>query len=233
MSITLQAFKRAEKGRKNYSLRASGRVPAVLYGAGVDPVSVAVDAKAFAFALKEAGESTLVDLVLPAAKPLKVLIQDFQIDPIYHRVIHADFRSVDMTRPIEARIKLRFVGEAPAVKGLGGTMVHAKDEIRVKGLPQDLVPTIDVDVSSLATFDDVIHLKDLILPSGLTMEDDPNVTVALVAQPRSEEELAALDTAIEMDVSGVEVSGKKKEEADAAPVDEAGVPPAAKSEEKK
>ncbi len=211
-TISLQATKRDIKGRKNYALRGNGRVPAVLYGAGQTPTSVAVDRKAFASAFKQAGESTLVDLVIDSAAPVKVLIQDLQTDPIYNEIIHADFRSVDLTKPIEAEVKLHFLGEAPAVKELGGTMVHAEDTIRVKALPQNLVPSIDVDVTALKTFDDAVRVKDLVMPNGVEVVDDAEMTLALVEPPRSEAELAELDKAVEMDVGAVEVAGKKEKE---------------------
>ncbi len=211
-TITIQATTRTAIGRKNYALRSAGQVPAVLYGTEKDPQSVTVDRKALSLAFRQAGESTLVDLVIDNETPVKVLIQDLQVDPIYSEIIHADFRRVDLNKPIEAEIKLHFVGEAPAVKELGGTMVHAISEIRVTALPTDLVPSIDVDVSTLKTFDDTIHLKDLVLPPGLTVEDDLEETIALVAAPRSEEELAELDRAVEEDVGAIEVAGKKEEE---------------------
>jgi large subunit ribosomal protein L25 len=212
-TITLQATKRDLKGRKNYMTRNGGNVPAVLYGSATpEPKSIAVDRKALTAAFKQVGESTLVDLVIDNETPVKVLIQDLQLDPMRSEVIHADFRSVDMTKPIEAEVKLHFVGEAPAVKELGGTMVHVVDAIEVEALPGNLIPSIDVDVTSLKTFDDAVRIKDLVMPPGVEALGDANMTLALVEAPRSEEELAELDKAVEIDVSAVEVAGKKEKE---------------------
>ncbi len=223
MQISLQAKTRTQKGRKSYELRTGGEVPGVLYGAGTkEPKSIAVDRKALAGAFRQAGESTLVDLVIDTDKPVKVLIQDMQYDPLMNEIIHADFRSVDLTKPITAEVKLRFIGESPAVKGLGGTMVHTKDSIEVKALPEALVASLDVDVSKLVTFEDSVKISDIAFPPGVTPEEDMNVTLALVEAPRSEEELAALDKAVEGDVTQVEVVGKKEKEEEAAAEGEAG-----------
>jgi large subunit ribosomal protein L25 len=189
----------------------------VIYGPATEPKSVSVDRKALLLAYRAAGESTLVDLSLDGGKPLKVLIQDLQYDPLTSEIIHADFRAVDLTKEITANIKLHFVGEAAAVKELGGTMIHALDEIEVRALPTALVHSIDVDVSKLKTFDETIKVADLVLPSGITLVDDLNETIAVVAPPRSEEELAELNKAVEVDVTAVEVEKKeKKEEEEAA-----------------
>jgi large subunit ribosomal protein L25 len=212
MSITLSAEKRELAGRKNWQTREAGAVPAVVYGPNTQPQSVAVDRKALAVVFRQAGESTLVDLNINGNQPLKVLIQDLQYDPLTSEIIHADFRAVDLTKEITADIKLHFVGEAAAVKELGGTMVHALDKIKVRALPTALVASIEVDVSKLKTFEDSFKISDLVLPAGITVVDDANQTIAVVAPPRSEEELAALDKAVEMDVGAVEKVEKEKKE---------------------
>lgn len=209
-TLTLQAKTRTIMGRKTYKLRNEGIIPAVVYGVGTEPLNIEVDHKAFAKALKTAGESTLVELTVDGGKALHVLIQDAQTNPLREEFTHADFRAVDMTKKIEAEVKLAFVGESPAVKGLGGTLVRPIDEIRVRALPKDLVSHIDVDISTLATFEDQILVKDLPVPSGLEILEDENAAVALVAAPRSEEELAELNKAVEIDVNAVEKVEKEK-----------------------
>lgn len=212
MSLTISAEKRAVVGRKNWQTRAAGVVPAVVYGPNIKSQSVAVDRKTLVSVFREAGESTLVDLTVNGGQPLKVLIQDLQYDPMTSEVIHADFRAVDLTKEITANIKLYFIGEAPAVKELGGIMVHAVDEIEVRALPTALVSKIEVNVAKLKTFEDAIKIFDLVLPPGVVVVGDLNQTVAVVAPPRSEEELAELDKAVEVDVTAVEVEKKEKKE---------------------
>lgn len=198
-------------GRDNWQTREGGSVPAVVYGSAMEPKNVAVDRKALFNAFREAGESTLVDLLINGDQPIKVLIQDLQYDPMTSEIIHADFRVVDLTKEITAEIKLHFVGESPAIKELGGIMVHAMVEIEVRALPTALVSALEVDISKLKTFEDTIKISDLVLPAGITVVDDLNQTIALVAPPRTEAELAELDKAVEVDVTAVEVEKEKKE----------------------
>jgi large subunit ribosomal protein L25 len=220
MTLTLNAKKRELVGRDNWQTRAEGMVPGVLYGANVEPKNVSVNTKEFVAAFREAGESSLVDLVLNGQEPVKVLIQDLQKDPITGEVIHADFRAVDLTKEITAEVKLEFIGESLAVKGLGGTLVEALDSIEVRALPTALVASIVVDISSLKTFDDSIRVSDLVLPEGIVAVNDPNETVAVVEEPRSEEEMAELNKAVEMDVSAVEVEKKEKKEDEIVPAED-------------
>jgi len=215
MSITISAEKRVVIGRDNWKTRAEGFVPAVVYGPAMEPKNVSVDRKALVLAFREAGESTLVDLVVNGDQAVKVLIQDLQFDPMSSEIIHADFRAVDLTKEITAKIKLEFIGESAAVKELGGTLVQALNEIEVRALPQNLVHLIEVDISKLKTFDDTIHISDLTFPTGVAAVDDLGDTVALVTPPRSEEEMAELDKALDIDVNAVEVAKKEKKEGEA------------------
>jgi len=216
MSISISAEKREVVGRDNWKTRAAGAVPAVVYGPNMEPKSVAVDRKALFSAFREAGESTLVDLLINGDQPLKVLIQDLQYDPMTSEIIHADFRAVDLTKEITANIKLHFVGEAPAIKELGGTMVHALVELEVSALPTALVSSLEVDISKLKTFEDSFKVSDLVLPAGITAINDSNQTIALVAPPRTEAEIADLNKAVEVDVGAVEVEKEKKKEGEEA-----------------
>jgi len=218
-TLTLQAKTRKLIGRKTYQLRNAGIIPAVVYGVGTEPLNIEVAHNEFARMLKTAGESTIVELAIDGGKSLHVLIQDMQTDPLRDEFTHADFRAVDMNKKIEAEVKLAFVGESPAVKSMGGTLVHPLDEIRVRALPRDLVSHVDVDISKLVTFDDQISVKDLPVPEGVEVLEDADATVALVAAPRSEAELAELDKAVEIDVNAVEkVEKEKKEESENAEV---------------
>lgn len=207
----LQVKPREIMGRKNYLLRNEGQVPAVIYGAGTEPTNVTVDHNTLAKLFKTAGESTLVEMQIEGGKTVNVLIQDIQKDPLREEIIHADFRAVDMNKPIEAEVKLKFVGESPAVKALGGTLVRPLDTLLVKALPNALVSTLEVDLTRLATFDDVVRVSDLAVPEGVEILEEDNRTLAVVMPPRSEEEMAALDEAVETDVAAVQVEGEKKE----------------------
>jgi large subunit ribosomal protein L25 len=210
-TFTLAAKPRELTGRKTRHLREEGIVPAVVYGAGTDPQSVSVDRNEFVRLYKQAGESSVIGLTVDGGKELNVLIHDFQRDPLTGFVTHIDFLTVDMSKPIEADVALEFVGESMAVKSSGGTLVKSMDHLAVKALPSALVSSIEVDLTALATLDDVIRVSDLTLPQGIEAMDDAEQVIATVSAPRSQEEVEALDKAVEGDVSAVEVEGKKKE----------------------
>ena len=210
----LSAQKRVHMGRKNYHVRNVGVIPAVVYGAGMEPMNIQVVHNEFAKVLKTAGESTIVELSVDGGKDLHVLIQATQTDPLRDDFTHVDFRAVDMTKKIEAEVKLHFVGESPAVKGLGGTLVKPMDEVRIKALPADLLSFIEVDISALATFDDVIKVKDLSISKAVEVLEDENAVVALVAAPRSDAEMDELTKKVEVDVTAIEKVEKAKKAGD-------------------
>jgi large subunit ribosomal protein L25 len=214
--LTLAAQIRTEAGRKTNKIREAGKVPAIVYGSGTEPTMLTVDRNQFVKSYKDAGESSIVELAIDGAKPLHVLIQDFQLDPLRDEVTHIDFRSVDMTKEIEAEVELEFVGESMAMKALGGTFVPSKDSVAVRCLPSKLVRKLMIDISILKTFDDVIRISDIVVPEGMTIEDDANTTLAAVQAPRSEAEMDELNKVVELDVTAVEVEKKAKEDAAAA-----------------
>jgi len=208
--FSLTASKRDLSGRKTDALRALGKVPAVVYGVGTEPQNIEINRNQFVKVYNQAGESSVIELAIDAQKTLPVLIQDYQLDPVRSEVIHVDFRAIDMSKEIEAEVDLEFVGEALAVKALGGTFVPLRNHVSIKCLPTKLMRNITIDISVLKTFDDAIHVSDLPVMEGVQIIDDAETTLAMVEAPRSEEEMAALDKAVEMDVTAVEVESKEK-----------------------
>lgn len=187
----LTATVREVLGKKVKNLRAQGQTPVVVYGNGVKTLHLTVDTKGFTKLLNEAGTSSLVDLQVEGMKPVKVLIADYQHDPMTDMLIHADLHQVKLDEKIQTDIALNFVGEAPAVKDLGGNLVTTRDAIEVEAFPQDLVSELDVDISSLVTFDDKITVADITVPATITVLTDAEEPVAVVTAPRSDEELEA------------------------------------------
>lgn len=200
-------------------LRREGAIPGIVYGRSVQPQSIAMRLSDFRPVFHDAGETTLIDLAVDGSTPMQVLIQDVAMDPLSDEPIHVDFRHVAMDEEITARIPLQFVGIAPAVKDAGGVLVKQYDHVEVRALPNNLVHEITVDLSVLKTLDDAIHMRDLVMPTGVTITADPNIIVAKVTEVRvvAEEQPAATAPAIA---------------ADATPVAGATAPAAAKEEHK-
>jgi large subunit ribosomal protein L25 len=204
--ISLNAKLRDPKNQNN-----TGKIAAVVYGPDVTNASIEVDYIEFKKALKEAGESSLIELSVEGEKEKRlVLVHEIQKDPVEDFFLHVDFLQPNLKEETEAEVPLVFEGEAPAVKDLGGTLVKNMSEIEVSALPQNLPHEIKVSLEGLKTFDDRILVKDLVLPNNVKATANPEEIVALVAaQENLEEELAS---EIKENVEDVEKVEKEKKE---------------------
>jgi large subunit ribosomal protein L25 len=205
--ITLDAKIRTKEKKE----KAGNNIPGILYGRGIENVPVWLDQKKFTNTYDEVGESTVFKLSLDGSDERNVLIKDVQRDVLNGMARHVDFYQVRMDEEIEAEVELSYTGESAAVKELGGILVKNMDAIQVKCLPGDLPPEIEVDISAIKTFDDYIYVKDLPVSEKVELLVEPDTVVAMVSEPRSEEELAELETEVKEDVTAVE--GVVKEEA--------------------
>jgi large subunit ribosomal protein L25 len=211
MMIKLSAKVRTQLGRKTNDLRDSDRIPAVVYGHKVKNVLLDVDYKEFQKILREAGESSLIELNIEGEKEKKpVLVHEIQKDPVTDRFIHLDFFQASLTEEVEVKVPLAFEGTSLAVKDLGGTLVKSISELEVKALAQDLPHEIKVVIDSLNTFEDRILVKDLVLPKGVKAVAKPEEIVVSVAAPEKVEEDLAKD--LEEKVEDVEKVEKEKKE---------------------
>lgn len=209
--IELKAKKRDVFGKKTKKGRKSGLIPAVVYGRGIESLSLWINMLDFRRLLKKSGESTMIGLEIDGKNNRNVIIYEIQRDPVTDSIIHIDFFQVRMDEEIETEVEFEFIGESLAVRDLGGVLVKNMDEIEVKCLPGDLPSRINVDISVLDNFESRICVKDLKIPSKVKIDLDPETVVALVSPPRSEDELGKLDEKVEADVTKVE--GIVKEEA--------------------
>jgi large subunit ribosomal protein L25 len=212
-SLTLKAETRKKEGKKTEA--PLGTIPGILYGRGVENVMLWFSRREFNRIREEAGESTIFKIKLENGEERNVLIKEIQRDILNGKPTHVDFYQVRMDEKIEAKVELEFVGESPAVKDLGGILIKNMDEIEVKCLPGDLPPKIEVDISRIKNFDDYIYVKDLPVSDKVELLVDPENVVAMATEPRSEEELAELETEVKEDVTKVEgvVKEEKPEEA--------------------
>ena len=225
--LTLSSKIRKEVGKKVKSLRQQGILPAVLYGHKIKNLNLELDLKEFEKIYKEAGESSLITLVIAKGKDeaeasslslnveekkqkFLVLIHDIQFDHLTEKPIHIDFYQPELKEEVEVTVPLIFEGEAPAVKDLGGTLVKNISEVEVKALPQNLPHEIKVDIGNLKTFEDNILIKDLIVSKEVKILKEPEEIVAKVTQPEKVEE--ELEKPVEEKVEEVEKVEKKPKE---------------------
>jgi len=221
MNYTITAEKRTKTDQPLNKLREAMRIPGVLYGAELPAESLSVQRGDFVKLLRSAGSSSLVDLEL-AGSSVKTLIKDFQVDPLSMEPIHVDFYRVRMDKKLEATVPLKFIGESKAVKTDGGTLVKSQDELEIRCLPGNLPHEIEVDLSKLENFEDAITIKSLSLPEGVEALQDPEATLATVARPLTEDQLAKLEESEVSDVSEVKTEAAIKAEAAAAEAEAAG-----------
>lgn len=204
-----------ERNEKAAAIRKSGNIPAIVYGNDFKNTNISVSAKDFSRIFKEAGTSNLVELDLEGKK-IKTLIHDWQPNPLTGNIDHIDFFKVNMKEKITTEIPLSFVGESLAVINLDGSLITPVDNVEVECLPGDLVSEIEVDISVLDAFDKDIRISDIKVPAGMTILNDPDEVVAMVQEPRSDEELEALDEEVVENIDAIEVENKGEEATEAA-----------------
>jgi large subunit ribosomal protein L25 len=191
--IALQAKKRTVFGKKNAVLRASGVVPAVVYGHGNEATALEIDHKLLEKTFAHAGGNKIVELKIGDDKTENILFHDVQRDGRTGAIIHADLYRVKMDEKIKTEVPLRFIGESTAVYQDEGTLVRPLDAIEIEALPGNLPEAIEVDISILDDFEKSIHVSDLKVPAGVEILVDPEELVAKVEPPRTDAELEELE----------------------------------------
>ncbi len=223
MAITLKVEKRDLKTDVE-ALRKAGKIPAVFYGKKEASTPISIASVDFVKAYRSAGESTVVILKGEGIE-VESLIHDMDLHPVTGKPMHADFYVFEKGKPIKVDVPLEFVGVAPAIKELGGSLIKVLHDIEIEALPKDLPHKIEVDISTLVDFKSTIKAGDIKLPQGVTLAVSPDDIVASAAEPKAEEE----EPSAPVDLSAIEVEKKGKEakegeagaEGEAAPAKEA------------
>jgi large subunit ribosomal protein L25 len=219
MEATLKAEKRQGRGKNEARrLRASGRIPAVLYGAEKGKaVEIAVDPKNLLRILhSDSGVNTLIGLQLDGGAT-RVLVKEYQLDPIDHELLHADFYQVAMDKTITVTVPFVLKGEPKGVKQQGGIVDFVNRELEVECLPGDIPEHIDVDVSELMMHQG-IRVRDLQTDAKWKPISEPDMMIVHVVTVKAEEpapaEAAAATAAAPAPAAEPEVikKGKKEEE---------------------
>lgn len=209
------ALKKRDASVKAKKLRLQSLVPGVIYGHGTENKNVMADYNSFHKAFKAAGESTLLDLEIEGDGTVKALVKDWQVDPLSNRYTHVDFYQVNLKEKLKTEIALNFIGESPAVKEQGGSIIKTLDSVLVECLPTDLVHSIDVDVSVLKSFDDMITVKDLAVPAGIEILENADEVIVKIEAPMTEDQLKAMENAAPIDVTAVKTEAEVKAAAEA------------------
>jgi large subunit ribosomal protein L25 len=217
MEATLEAVKREGRGKNEANrLRTSGRIPAVVYGArkeGSAPegTAVAVDPKSVLRILhSESGANTLITLKLDGAES-RVMVKEYQLDPVTHQLLHADFYQLAMDKAITVTVPIVLKGEARGVKQQGGLIDFVTREIQVQCLPTDIPEHIDIDVTEMA-LNQSLRVRDLPQDAKWKAITDADTMVVHIVIPKAEESAAATTEAAAPTTAEPEVIKKGKDE---------------------
>src|SRR5580692_12247785 len=210
------ATPREGKFNKNAArrVRVSGKIPAVVYGAGQDSVAVSVDPKVITKILhSDSGHNTIFDLDVTGSAVVKAMIVDWQIEPIKGHLLHIDLKRIAMDKAMRVSVPTQLIGVPVGVKAQGGILEHVLREVEIECLPGDIPSHLDVDVSNMELHG-LIHVSDLPHSGSIKFLEDENATVAHVTVIK--EEVVAVEEVVAAPTEP-EVAKKGKTDAAAAP----------------
>jgi len=210
----LQISLREVTGKATKRLRKSGIIPANISGHKEESQTVQVEALAFEALKRAHGATGIITLRLSDSnRSQTALVRRVQRDPRSGKILHIDFSRVSLTERITMKVPLRFVGEAPAVKDVGGVLLHLLDTLEVECTASDIVDFIEVDISPLTEIDSMLHAEDAQLPTNFTLITDPKEGIAKVAATRAEKvEETVEETAAPAETPAEETSEATTEE---------------------
>lgn len=189
--------------------RAAGRLPAVLYGHGEQPVSISLDARQ-ALRYFHSGEKVFTLDMPGESKGQTVILKDLQFDHLGTNVVHVDLARVDLNEEIEANVHIRLVGDAVGMKKANTILTHPTVTISIRCTVATLPDSIEVNIASLDVGES-IHAREVSLPAGVSLLSDPEAVVAAVNTVK-EEVVAAEATAVEGEPAQPEVITERKKE---------------------
>ncbi|NKB87347.1 MAG: 50S ribosomal protein L25 [Acidobacteria bacterium] len=206
-----------EPGSSNEAkrLRREGLIPAVLYGSDRDPRTISVSPRTVVEILRsDAGQNSILNLKVADGAEQTALIHDYQVDPVSHKLLHADFKRIAMDVEVEVEVPLEVIGEAPGVKVDKGILDQILRELSIRCLPGAIPDEFQVDVSELG-INESVHVSDLEIPEGVELLTDPESTIVLVAPPAAEEEVETEDEDLIGEMAEPELIGREGTDEDA------------------
>jgi len=215
--VVLKATKRDVTGKQVRAIRRAGQLPAVIYGRHVDPVAISLDAHSTGLVFAKLTSSSLVTIDVEG-KEYSAIVREKQRNFIKGVLTHIDFLALDLSEKIRTKVRITFVGVAPAVKNFSALLVNRMNELEVECLPTDLPERVTVDISVLKEIGDNIHVRDIPLPENVLVLDDVDeiVTIATLPVIKEEEADVAAAAAVAEAAAAPEISverGKKEDEA--------------------
>ena len=215
IKATLNAEKREgiRKGA-NRKLRATGRVPAVLYGQGGEAIILSVDAREATHLFQQISvENTIIALKVKGGEDVQALVREVQVAAVRPDLVHIDFYKVQKGVKLEVNVPVELIGIAAGVRNDGGILEQVVHEVAVRCLPDQIPEKIEIDVTALELHGS-FHISDLSVPDGVEILDDPEQTLCVVSMPRLEVEPVAAGEEPVTEVIGAEPTEGATEEKD-------------------
>ena len=211
--VVLKATKRDVIGKQVKALRREGKLPAVIYGRHLEPISIIMDAHTASLSLAKVSASSLVTVEVDGAE-YPALVRERQRDYIKGVLTHVDFLAVDMNETLRTSVGLAYVGVSGAVKDYNGVIVHNLERLEVECLPGDLPERINVDISLLKQIGDIIRVRDVAVSDKVRILADEDETIAVVTITKEETvaPVAGAEGAAEAAAPELSVDRGKKEE---------------------
>ncbi|GAP14653.1 ribosomal protein L25, Ctc-form [Longilinea arvoryzae] len=212
--VVISATRRTVTGKKVGVLRREGKLPGVIYGHHVEPISILMDSREATHILSTITGSSLVTIDVEG-KEYPTLVREKQRDYVKNALIHIDFLAVSLTEKIRAAVGTELTGLAPAIKDFNANIVHNLNVLEVECFPQDLPEQFVIDVSSLASIGDAIYVRDVVAPDKVEILTPGDEIVAVATATKEE---AVVEEAVEAAAAEPEVieRGKKEEEGEEA-----------------
>ena len=206
-TVDLQATLRTGTGKSvTRKLRSAGQIPATLYGAKQDPISLQIDEQVLIKLIRaHPGGNFILNLAIDDQSPTLSILRERQRHPVNGSLVHLDFQRVSLDKPIQVQIPVHLTGESPGVKDFSGVLEHTMRQVEISCLPMEIPDEIVVDISKLM-LNDSIHVEDLQLPN-LNFITEGERTIVSVSAPR-------VSTAAEEDETAEEAAADAKAEGD-------------------
>jgi large subunit ribosomal protein L25 len=225
--LTIEANKRDILGKKTRFLRRQGITPAHLFGHGLESLTLECDTAKLSRLIARAGRTRLIALGIKGDKePRSVFIKEIQRDVCTGELLHVDFHQVKRTEKVRVEVPIILVGESPAMKAKGNTLIHSLTNLSIECLPDQLPPQLEVDLSPLVEVGQAIYVRDITLSPEITVHNDPDLMVVKVSEVKAEKveevvvaaeevaaEAAAEEGAEAAAEEGAEEKGRKRLEA--------------------
>jgi large subunit ribosomal protein L25 len=213
--IVVKASRREVIGKKVKQLRREGKLPAVIYGKHIAPLPVMMDLRETSKLLRDVGRSSVLTIDVDGEE-FSALLRDLQRNVFSGEYLHIDFLAISLTEKVRTQVGIVLEGESAAIKDFGAVLITGLERLEIECLPSDLPERITVDVSSITNIGDGIYVKDLVIPDGVEVHEDPEDMIVVATASTMEEEEEEIEEQLaeeeEVEVEPDLVEKGKKEE---------------------